>query len=123
VLGLERSKQFREVAALPEDFQVWVLTLAEPDRLVARTWRFPIAGEVPYLGFFDRGRAEAFADRDHADADRYLRTAAAFSTLGWLPEPVLPGMLELPEVSIVNTVVHELVHATIYRPGESAWNE
>src|SRR5690606_40750315 len=108
---------------LPEDFLVWVLTLAEPDGHVARTWQFPIAGEVPYLGVFDRGRAEAFADRDHADADRYLRTAAAFSTLGWLPEPVLPGMLELPEVSIVNTVVHELVHATIYRPGESAWNE
>lgn len=122
-LGLERSRQFREVAALPKDFRVWVLTLAEPDRLAVRTWRFPIAGVVPYLGFFDRGRAEAFAVREHPAADRYLRTAAAFSTLGWLPEPVLPGMLALTEVSIVNTVVHELVHATIYRPGESAWNE
>jgi predicted aminopeptidase len=123
VLGLTRDRQYREVADLPDDFDVWVLTLAEPDRLVARTWRFPIAGTVPYLGFFDRGDAERFAERYHPDADRHLRTAAAFSTLGWLPEPVLPGLLALPETALINTVVHELVHASIYRPGESAWNE
>lgn len=123
VLGLSRDREYREIADLPDDFDVWVLTLAEPDRLVARTWRFPIAGTVPYLGFFDRDYANRFADRYHPDADRHLRTAAAFSTLGWLPEPVLPGMLALPETALVNTVVHELVHASIYRGGESAWNE
>lgn len=122
-LGLQRTGQYREVSRLPEDFVVWVLTVAEPDRLEGIHWRFPIAGEVPYLGFFDRARAVRFAARHYPDKDIHLRTAAAFSTLGWLPEPVLPGLLRQPEHALVNTVVHELVHATLYFAGDSAWNE
>ncbi len=123
LLGLVRDDQYREVAELPDEFRVWVLVLAEPDQLTPVTWRFPIVGEIPYLGFFDRDRAERMANDTFPDADRYLRTAAAFSTLGFFPDPVLPEFLQLPDEAVVNTVVHELVHATLYRTSETDWNE
>ncbi|RMF18930.1 MAG: hypothetical protein D6761_01450 [Candidatus Dadabacteria bacterium] len=122
-LGLARAHQYREVARLPDDFDVWVIAIAEPDRLETVYWEFPIAGRVPYLGFFDRARAEDYVADHFPDKDHYLRTASAFSTLGWLPDPVLPAFFRLPDDAIVNTVVHELVHATVYAPGHSDWNE
>jgi len=123
-LGLARDDQYTTVAMLPQDFTLYVLTVAEPDEVTAVTWSFPIAGEVPYLGFFERElvveKANMFAEEGK---DTYIRTAAAFSTLGYLPDPVLPGFLRLPEDAVVETVMHELVHATIYAPGQSDWNE
>ena len=123
VLGLARDKQYREVAHLSDDFNVWVLALAEPDRLEQVTWSFPIVGEVPYLGFFSRKKAEKMADSHYPEKDRYLRTAAAFSTLGFFPDPILPAFFKLDKARIVNVVVHELVHATLYLPSQSNWNE
>lgn len=122
-LGLNRKAQYREVAELPDNFNVWVLALAEPDRLETVTWKFPIAGKVPYLGFFDRDKALAMAQENYPDKDRYLRTAAAFSTLGYLPDPILPAFFAMDDEAIVNLVVHELVHATLYIAGDSTWNE
>ena len=123
LLGLKRQSQYREYAQLSTDFAVWVLTLAEPDRLELVSWKFPIVGRVPYLGFFARAKAEDMAEKNYPDKDRHLRTAAAFSTLGYFPDPVLPGFLDLTEAAIVNLVVHELVHATLYIAGNGQWNE
>jgi predicted aminopeptidase len=82
---------------------------------------------VPYLGWFDRGAAHDFADelRDEGlDAD--VGAADAYSTLGWFDDPVLSTMLGDGEEALgelVNVVLHESVHATLYVDGQTRFNE
>jgi predicted aminopeptidase len=81
---------------------------------------------VPYKGFFDRelaqAEARALATRG---LDTSIRTAAAFSTLGWFNDPLLRHQLTGDDVSLVNLVMHEVYHSTFYTHGAhaTAFNE
>jgi predicted aminopeptidase len=52
-----------------------------------------------------------------------VRPAIAFSTLGWLADPLLSTVAREEPVRLVTTVLHELFHQTLYMPGEPAFNE
>src|SRR5690606_17721991 len=46
-----------------------------------------------------------------------------FSTLGWFNDPLLNTVLRYGDVSLANTVIHELLHNSIYLPGQAGFNE
>lgn len=123
-LGLRANEEFTTFSRLDRDTLVLVLSAAYRDSLAFRTWWFPVVGSVPYKGFFDfeQGKREAAAV-DEAGFDAVLRPAAAFSTLGWFNDPLLPTTLALDTLSLANTVIHELVHTTYYAPGQAVFNE
>jgi len=55
-----------------------------------------------------------------------VRTAGAFSTLGILRDPVLSTMIPAGAEAtgeLANVILHESVHATLFLPGQSAFNE
>ena len=124
-LGFEVGDSYTTYAAVtPGETTVHVVSAAYRDRLKPYTWWYPIAGRVPYRGFFDSSAAQAEADRLAAsDLDVDMRTAVAFSTLGWFADPLLSTTAQAGPVSLVTTVLHELFHQTLYVPGESAFNE
>jgi hypothetical protein len=82
-------------------------------------------GHLPYRGYFDRERAEAEAARLSSEEgfDVCISGVAAYSTLGWLDDPVTRPMLTRGAASLVETLFHELVHATAFFPGEAGFNE
>lgn len=87
-------------------------------------WWFPIVGTVPYLGYFDEASARHQADELRAlGLDVHVRTAGAWSTLGWFKDPLLPSMADWDEARLANTLLHELTHATVWIPGSVAFNE
>lgn len=102
----------------------WIVSACPPDRFEPVTWWFPIAGSVPYKGFFRRQdaleEAAAFMERGY---DVSLSPVAAYSTLGYLPDPVLSPMLDDPPEDLAALILHELTHATLYRAGEADFNE
>lgn len=123
-LGLRVDGSYTSVARVDADQIVHVVTAAPRDGLEPKTWWFPIAGRVPYRGYFDRADAEAFAATLEAEGyDTLVRPAVAFSTLGWFDDPVLSTMLRGDAVDLVETIVHELTHATLYVPGHASFNE
>jgi predicted aminopeptidase len=101
-----------------------VLSAARRDRLEAYTWWYPVVGRVPYRGFFERDAAEEAGRALRARGfDVDVRPAAAFSTLGWFADPLLSSTAEAGPVSLVEIVLHELFHATLYVPGDTVFNE
>ena len=81
-------------------------------------------GRVPYLGFFRRKDAEPWIRRlENQGYETYIRTAGAYSTLGWFEDPVLPGMLKWSDYRLADTVLHELAHATVWIKGSVKFNE
>ncbi len=106
------------------DKQIWNVSGSQELRFRNARWWFPIVGSVPYLGYFDKARAEAQGDRLRDQGyDVMVRKAGAYSTLGWFRDPVLPAMLGWREYELANTVLHELAHATLWLPGSVQFNE
>ncbi len=123
-LGLRVGGSYTSVARVDADQIVHVVTAAPRDRLEPKTWWFPIAGRVPYRGYFERADAEAFAAAlEREGYDTLVRPAVAFSTLGWFDDPVLSTMLRGDHAQLAETIVHELTHATLYVPGHASFNE
>jgi predicted aminopeptidase len=123
-LGLHAKESFTTFSQLDRDTLVLVLSGAYRDRLVPKTWWFPIVGSVPYKGYFDFPGAQRAAAALAADGfDVYLRPSPAFSTLGWFNDPLLSTSLRADTLDLANTVIHEVTHNTFYAPGQAVFNE
>jgi len=55
--------------------------------------------------------------------DTYLRPVAAYSTLGWFKDPIFSSMLRYDEATLVELILHEMVHGTIFLKDQGAFNE
>lgn len=123
-LGLEASDTYTRFCDVGAGPVVWALTISRDDRLEPVHWSYLVVGSAPYRGYFDRARGEAARAEYEADGyDTYLRPVGAFSTLGWFPDPLLSSMLRYPLVDLADTVIHELMHATVWFPDHVDFNE
>ncbi|HEX6309610.1 MAG TPA: aminopeptidase [Longimicrobiales bacterium] len=123
-LDLDAGDSYTTYSWVDSDTLLLVVTASEKDRFRAHTWWFPIVGHVPYKGFFDFADAFEEARRlERADLDVQVRPSGAFSTLGWFNDPLLNTVLRYDDVSLTNTVIHELLHNTIYIPSRISFNE
>jgi predicted aminopeptidase len=123
-LGLDAGKTFRSFTATDRDTLVLVVSAAPEFELRWKTWWFPIVGSLPYKGFFDFDAAVREAESlERQGYDTYLAPSAAFSTLGWFPDPVLTPALRGDELAVASTVIHEVAHTTFYARGYSQFNE
>ena len=103
---------------------LYVITACEKDRLQPYSWNFPVIGQVTYKSFFTREDAvNEKTSLDNKGYDTYTQRAGAYSTLGWLKDPILSSMLERDHASLANLILHEMTHATIYFKGMTDFNE
>ncbi len=123
-LHLDVGDSYTSFSDIGRDTLALVLSASPVDKLSAYTWWFPIVGRVPYKGFFSREAAEKEQEKLEAQHfDTYLRTTSAFSTLGWLPDPLLNTVLRQDSVGLVETVIHEVTHNTLFVSGQVKFNE
>lgn len=126
--GLNMTRSYQSYVRVRDEAVVWVVQASAPLAFEPREWSFPLLGSVPYLGFFDRAEAESYAKQlsDREKLDVAVRGAGAYSTLGWLDDPVLSSMIpDRPDAmgEFANVILHESVHATVYVGGQSTFNE
>jgi len=123
-IGLDVGESFTTYSRLDSDTLVVVLSAAPMDELRPYLWWFPVVGSVPYKGFFAVDDARAEAGRlEERGYDSYLRPASAFSTLGWFNDPLVSTTVRYDSLTLVNTVIHELLHNSFYAPGQAVFNE
>lgn len=123
-IGLEPKGSFSKYSEIDRDVLIWVLSGSSKTSLTPVTWWFPIVGRVPYKGFFEKEDGVGAARKLQQNGyDIYLRPSAAFSTLGWFDDPLLSTVLKFDDVSLVNTVLHELLHNTVWIPNNVSFNE
>ncbi len=122
-VGLSATDNYTD---LNPDFDqpIWNVSGCAPDRFEAHGYRYPIVGKLPYIGYFSR--ADALREAEELQAlgwETHVRPAGAYSTLGWFRDPLWRSMLAWDTHRLANTVLHELAHATLWLPGEGAFNE
>ena len=123
-LRMDVGTSYTTFTQLDRDTLALVLSASPRDQLVPKTWWFPIVGSFPYRGFFEDN--EALAEQsvlENEGFDTYLRPTSAFSTLGWFSDPILSTVLRQDEISLVETVLHELSHNHLFVKGQIDFNE
>lgn len=135
-LKLKATSNYNTYVKLDGPSASYVVTASHPLKLEPKHWHFPIVGEIPYIGFFEEAKAKKFLEKlrdDHENwytiqgkelpPDLNLRGASAYSTLGWLPDPLYSSMISASERRMVETVIHESVHATVFIGSNMDFNE
>ena len=124
VLGLNVAGSYASYSYIDRPDLTYIVMAAPKTELRPYTWWFLVVGQVPYKGFFSKGEAQAEVERLQAEGyDTYVRTSAAFSTLGWFDDPLLSHLLKYDKVALTEIVFHELFHNTLYINGAGAFNE
>jgi predicted aminopeptidase len=122
-LGLKKSDNY-ETINLKDQSPVYTVSASPKDKLALMTWWFPVAGDVPYLGFFDLEAARKEKDGLLAkDLDTFIGRAEAYSTLGWFKDPLSLNLIQGSDLNLVETILHEMTHTTLYVKGQGEFNE
>ncbi len=125
--GLDMHENYEQFVQLDRRFVVWFVNASEPLAFEPKTFWFPVVGSFPGLSWFDEKDANAFADDLREEGwDVNVRGVTAFSTGGWFDDPVVSSMFaEHPAALgfLVNTLIHESVHATVLVPDQQYFNE
>ncbi len=123
-LGLTVDGNYTSYVDWPGDRVVTTVVATRPGELDPAGFWFPVVGRLPYKGFFDEERAEREADRLRGKGlDVCVVPVPAYSTLGWFADPVTSPMLRAGEGRLAETLLHELVHATVFVRDEADFNE
>jgi predicted aminopeptidase len=123
-LLLPDNGSYRRYADLRRSAVVWNVFAAPPDSLKPHTWCFPVAGCVPYRGYYKQADATAFAANAAKEGlETYVGPVSAYSTLGWFNDPLLNTFINASDVELARLIFHELAHQLVYVPGDAEFNE
>ncbi len=123
-LKLKKTKNYSTYAQLKQDYVSYLLRVAPKYELKSYEWSFPIMGKFPYLGFFNKQDALKeqikFKNKNY---DTYVRGVTAYSSLGWFNDPVLSSMLRYDDFDLVDLIIHETIHTTLFIKDNANFNE
>jgi len=123
-LGLPDNGSYLSFADPGRDSVVWNVFATPELSLEPVKSCFPLLGCLDYRGWFHHEDALRWARRLKAQGnDVWVAPVAAYSTLGWFDDPLLPGMLRWSDARLAEVIFHELAHQRFYLPGDTAFNE
>lgn len=122
-LQLVADRNYKDVN-LAWDKPIHTVSASYPLQFKPYHWWFPIVGSVPYKGFFDEKDAHREEQKLIAGGfETQKRKISGYSTLGFFSDPVWPSMLTLSDDALIELIIHELAHATVYINNETPFNE
>jgi len=123
-LLLPDNSSYRTYADLGRAYAVWNVVAAPSLSVDPVTWCFPVAGCVPYRGYFNEVGAQHFARHlEEQGLDVHVYGVPAYSTLNWFDDPVLNTFIHYPETHLAGLIFHELAHQQLYIKDDGTFNE
>lgn len=123
-LRLPVENHFLKYADLGRPEAVYCVFAAPEFSLDAKNWCYPFIGCAAYRGYFSEDAARDYAARLAAQGyDTAVSGAAAYSTLGWFPDPVLNTFVFRSPEDLAGLVFHELAHQIFYVTDDTTFNE
>lgn len=123
-LGLPGQASYGKYADLGRKSVVWSVVAAPEFSLKAKTWHYPLLGDLEYRGFFQKDAAEALGARLRQQGyDVHVGGVDAYSTLGWFHDPILNTFVNYKDVDMAELIFHELTHRRLFRNGQTQFNE
>lgn len=123
-IGLAPTNNYTRYVTLEKDYVADVVSACASDSFERHYWRYPILGNLPYKGFYDKSEAQKEAARlKRAGLDVIVRPVEAFSSLGYFTDPLYSFMVSYGEDVIAELIIHESAHATLFIKGADQFNE
>jgi len=114
-------RKFYDSGGAPVLFNI---SASRKEAFAPKLWRFPFFGAFPYIGYFDELAADAEYDSLVDEGlDVFVYEVDAYSGIGFIPNLILSPMLERSDIGIVETVIHELLHSTVWKVDATSFNE
>jgi predicted aminopeptidase len=118
------TKSFGKYCDLKRPYVVWVVYASPEFSVEGKTWWYPLVGRLKYRGFFVE--KDAWQEREllkKKGYDVFMGGVEAYSTLGYLEDPVLNTFLHRSDADLAELIFHELTHAKVFIPGDTDFNE
>ncbi|MCB0350696.1 MAG: aminopeptidase [Bdellovibrionales bacterium] len=123
-LHLKPTNSYTTFVDLKRPYVTYIVTVAKKWELEPHLFWYPIVGSLPYKGFFKKEAAEEEAQSfDQNKFDVMVRGVSAYSTLGWFEDPLLSSMISGEDHHLVNLIIHESTHTTLYIKSQADFNE
>lgn len=123
-LHLKKSNNYTQFVQLDRPYITYAVMASYKWKFEPYLWSFPFIGKAPYKGYYNESDAKQESENmKKKDFDVYVRGVPAYSTLGRLTDPLLSSMLLYKEHDLVNTIIHELVHTTLFIKDNIDFNE
>ena len=123
-LALPDNRSYTRYADLHRSSAVWNVFATPELSLELQTWCYPVFGCAAYRGYFAQADAQQLATELRAQgSDAAVTPVPAFSTLGWLSDPLLSTFLRWPEPELARLIFHELAHQVVYVRDDTRFNE
>ncbi len=123
-LSLPAEGQYERYTNLGRRYVVWVIYATPEFSLEAKRWWYPLVGSLKYRGFFTAELAEKEAAKLRTEGlDVYVGGVEAYSTLGYLKDPLLNTFIGRSDSALAELIFHELTHQRIYLAGDTDFNE
>ena len=123
-LALPDNGSYRDYVNLERDFVIWNVFATPELSLVPIESCYPFVGCFDYRGFFAEQHAKHYAENlKRQGNDVFIGGVAAYSTLGWLDDPILSSILKWEKARIAEIIFHELAHQQLYLKDDTSFNE
>lgn len=123
-LFLPVKNQYLDFVELKRPFAGWNMWATPEFSFSPKTWCYPIIGCAIYRGYFSKEDAFNYGHQLEAQGyDVYIGGVAAYSTLGWLDDPVFSTFIYRSDIRLAALIFHELSHHLLYVSDDTTFNE
>jgi len=123
-LDLPVEDSYSSYAEVEGEALVWNVIATREFSLQPKKWCFLVAGCVPYRGYFEKQKAQNYAEHlSNKGMDVIVSPAAAYSSLGWFNDPLLSTMFSGSDTRLAAYLFHELAHQRLYIKNDGLFNE